>query len=174
MSPGNFVAIMLVTGEIRRVAMSEVEYAGPAANAPGLEPGAPDDGKVKVKLTALQKDLTYYIPYGKSVATSVGASVGGGGGFGVGVGVGASGGSQTNFARICIAPCVVSLPRGNHRLAVGSGDDPPVVFDDPIAIDHALTVEGNYRSYSGVRFAGRMVSLAALAVGVAVIVEFFA
>ncbi|MCC7380785.1 MAG: hypothetical protein IT384_03090 [Deltaproteobacteria bacterium] len=174
--PNDRVVIILATGELRQVAMSEVEYAGPAGAEPGSvpapaapaptpQPAAPSGATVR--LNTNQPDLTYYLPAGKSIGTSVGASIGTGASFGVGT----VGTTATSFHRLCIAPCTVQLVPGNHRFAVGIGEDAPVIVDETFAIEGTTTLTATYRSHAVVRIIGRIVSIGSLVAGLAVSIE---
>lgn len=171
--PNERVVIVLATGEVRQIAMSEVEYAGPAGAEPGSVPApapapqpTPPQGAT-VRLNTNQPDLTYYLPAGKSIGTSVGTSIGTGASFGVGT----VGTTATSFHRLCIAPCTVQLVPGNHRFAVGIGEDAPVIVDETFAIEGTTTLTASYRSHAVVRIIGRIVSIGALVAGLAVSIE---
>lgn len=174
--PERFVEIVLMTGEVRRIEMGEVEYAGPAtSSAPAEAPG------VAVRLEAKSSDLTFYLPGARSVGTAIAAGntisigAGGGGGFGVGgFGVGAVETSGRSFDRLCIAPCTLQIAPGNYRFAVGEGEEAPVIIEDPVMIEGPMTVTAEYSSYKELRTLGNVVSTVAILAGIALAIHWLA
>ena len=129
LSTSSHVTIVMLTGEVRRIPISEVLYAGPIANMPpeirqpapgaaapfGASPAlAPGYGPlsngagirpVPLRLTAEQPDVTYHVrgrigPYGSDFARG--------------------------YTRLCTAPCELSLPAGPYAFALSSGEHKPI------------------------------------------------
>jgi hypothetical protein len=162
--PGESVVLVTATGEVRRFAMRDVEYAGPAAGLPGAAPSAPaapstpaapaapgatvgglspapravrSDGRAEVRVTTDAPELTLHQRVAADVTT--GAAVGFG--FGFGGGGAASGVSVTPYASrgatytpLCMAPCTLAMSPGVYYLAVSQADGLPVGDNRPVTI----------------------------------------
>jgi hypothetical protein len=147
------VVIVLVTGEVRTFAMSEVEFAGPSTEAPDdseetTEPEAeepvdaaetPEDAErpsrprklarvkgeeVTLKLRGAERGLTYYLKIGKS------------------------------YERICTTPCEAWLPRGSYFLGVSRGSGSPVAVEQTLRLNGDVTLTAVYHDYGGTRGMG--------------------
>lgn len=178
--PGDRVTIVLITGEVRTISFGDIEYAGPDRAA--VEPGssaraaAPQPSGTSLRLTAPNDDLTYYLPSGRSVGNAIvtGSAVGVGFGGGVTGGVESTRVEGVSYDRLCIAPCTISVESGNYRFAIGEKEEAPVLVEDSILIDRPATLAASYRSYEGLRIAGRIVSGAALITGLALAIHWVA
>lgn len=185
MDPNGEVAIQLLTGEIRRIAMSEVKYAGPAANAPKDEAAAeappkkkePErkskagsgakQGEAKLSLTANRADVTFHLRTHSSNFEGAGygySSQGGGGSVVVS-------GTSAGYTVMCMAPCETSLRTGHHRMALSWEGGAPVEASRPIPIRGPAKVEGIYQSNAGYRIAGWVVGVASLVAGTVLIMN---
>jgi len=174
--PGGTVTIVTMTGETKKLPMTEVQYAGPAAGMPGAAPPpTPASGPrpliqvngrdAPLYLRSSQSDVTFYMRTSTSEGSSVstGAMVGSRG-FGA-VGGGTSVFSGRTYARICTAPCEATVPAGQYTLALSKGTGNPVEDEQLVRVDGPATLAGKYTSYAGLRAAGFVISLASIVTG---------
>lgn len=191
--PGQHVVIALPTGETRRVAWSEVRFAGPAGEAPGS--------------ASVTTPPPSYAPYGTQEPSYGGAPPGYGvEGYGTGAppGYGPPGygpqparairvrlvsaqpgvtfhrvvGSATavgwghgrmytvhahQFERLCTAPCDLTLPVGSHHFALSAGG--AAVAATSLQLTGDSTIVGEYVDNSGLRAAGWITFGASLLAG---------
>lgn len=162
--PGQHVVIVLVSGETRRVPMSEVTYAGPEEAGGGGPPRgrgerAPRGTEgVRLTLRATRPDLTYHLLEGQSVGR-------------VESRFGSDGEVRSELFRIlCKAPCEVSIEPGSHRFALAVGDEAPVAATS-LRIRGEATLEASYRSYELVRILGWVVGTGGVVAGSAVLFD---
>lgn len=177
--PGGFVTIVLLTGETRKVAASEIDYAGPADAAPSPpkkqpanegenESGADanratqprDSGAPRpfVTVHAAEANISFrstpngHTLYRRDVtATAFGSN---------GVGVAAEG-----FAEICTAPCDASLPAGTYTFGVSKPKGVAVKADQITLPAGSSQLHADYTDNSGLRIAGWVVMIGGVAVG---------
>ncbi len=157
--PNEYVVLMLPTGETRRVAMSEVRYAGPAVDEPGaspappaLDPSAPAADKVAVVFEADQSDVTLQMRGGESQMQLHGRH-------------GAVAVAATSYQRLCTAPCATTLPRGSHRMALSKGGELAVEVGESVQINGPSKLRGVYHSNQDSRTTGKYVFGAGVALG---------
>jgi hypothetical protein len=167
------VDIQLPSGEVRRFETEDVAYAGDASHAPLESHEAPPtkapaeressrssdatanprplvtlEGRVaKVHLEASTPDTDFHIRTGEAVAKG--------------------------YARLCTAPCDVTLPAGKHRLALSAGGNFPIESASTVDITGPSTVHGTYNSKQDVRIAGGVVAGLALATGLGMLIGSF-
>ncbi len=149
---GEYVVMVLLTGETRRIDYSTVRYAGPVADRPAMEsaksssdtvPSSPSTG---ARLRLLSGDsgqsLTFYKKTGEAV--------------GVAHGVGGSAYMQaTSFRKLCVAPCEITVPVGREVLALSIGTNPPVAVEDRLFdLKGDMTLRGHYQDDWVVRKVG--------------------
>jgi hypothetical protein len=175
MVPNDYVVIVTVTGESKRLAMSDVQYAGPAAEEPRSYPEpeaavpppaakpAPkrvdDDDDVKpeitlhaeearLKLTSEPTGHTFHKRTSSAVVTSGSASA---------VGAG--------YREMCTTPCEVSIGAGTYTFGVSEPGEPPVA-SEPVAVPPGNSeLHASYNDRSGVRTAGIVIGVASAIVG---------
>ena len=174
--PGEYVSIVLVTGEIRKIPMANVKYTGPADAEPAAQPpasatgtrqqpssfatsGAPQsaDGtrpfltvrgrEARISFRSRTPNTTFYV---KTASATAGAD---------GYQVEASG-----YTRICSAPCEATLPEGSYTFALTTDDKAPVAAK-PIHVSGSQTVHGQLERKRGVRAGGWVIFGAGLVVG---------
>jgi hypothetical protein len=176
--PDERVVIMLVTGEVRTVEMDQVEYAGPAANAPMR--GSKEAREHRV-VTDIEKALIEgQYEEEEAPAPSKGRSAGASRHGPVEV----SGSSQVTFVSkqpglhvhmligsgkatlnfqsvsveayrsLCTTPCTVELEPGSYKFGVSSDGSDPAGSDDFVYVESGSTVEVEHHSHTGTRVAG--------------------
>lgn len=114
-SGGDFVTIVLFTGEMRKVPAADVTYAGPAASAPVAPPStAPAIGlgtqpfstaqapEARVRFVSEPTGSSLWRRRGKASFTHNGFT----------------GPSATGYDEVCTAPCIASMPAGTHTFAL--------------------------------------------------------
>ena len=152
---GGDVVVLTLTGETRRVAMSDVEYAGPASGAaaegahpsaerapkgappvmgaPAATDGAQAGGQVPVKVVASEKDVTVHVRSGSSRGLIYGP-------------YGAARLDIEDYQPLCVAPCRASLPRGTQTLAASLPDHRIIKAEAAVNVDGPATLEATYTS----------------------------
>jgi hypothetical protein len=160
--PGEYVVIKLITGDVRKIPMAEVEYAGPQESA---KPTARVSTKVstnetqaKVHFTTEKKTLTVHQEVAKSRGT-----------FWAGYSTGTI--SSESFRRICTLPCTASLPKGKQPLALSLDDGFPVSVDEHVDISGPTYLQARYTSNSGVRLAGWVIGIGSVLTGLLVLIS---
>lgn len=130
--PGQYVVIMLPTGETRRIEWPNVTYAGPASGAPQqvqtqtrpsygaaaqlgttapqFQPSTPAGG-VHVRFESPQPGITFHRVTGTATATAWGS------GHAIAV-------RAYSFERLCTAPCELTLDPDSYHLALWSARAP--------------------------------------------------
>jgi hypothetical protein len=164
---GQYVVIVLVSGEVKRFEWNEIEFAGSEANAPAatapreqnFEDEELDDdsteaaaragrqsGKrvrplviVKAEEVELQLDAAESdVTFHVSTAMAVG-----------------SGGSARGYDRICTAPCTASMAAGTYTFGLSRGTDDPVEVDERVTVSgDRARLTGELNSRAGVRGLG--------------------
>lgn len=160
LDPKGKVTLILPSGERRTLDMTDVEYAGPAARAPGGPPEPPPAARAApvggitvstqaadVVLKADDPDITYHVRSTEGVVTTSHGS-----------------GVVLGYSRLCTAPCSAQLPVGSYTLGLSRGDR-GVVEADPVTIRGPSTLEATYRSRQGTRTGGWFVVLGGGVIG---------
>jgi hypothetical protein len=178
-----FVQLALITGEVRRIPMDQVDYAGPASGQKTPEPAAPappaagktaaevhplvavNAGEAPLTLSSKEPDVTFHIRSGEAQL------VGGGFTFGRHGGPMVFGAQARSYTQICTAPCSATLPTGTHRLALSQGNGPAVEVEEPVTLSGPSSLEGTYVSYKGTRIAGWLVFAGSLVAGTALMLS---
>lgn len=175
--PGGAVRIQLSTGEMRVFPAAEIEYAGPAAQAPGA--GAPAGGKVpsaevpaglrvaRLRMISDQEGVTFYHKTGMSSGIGTGWVLGRGGGPLV-MGI-----HSEQFTRLCTAPCDVDLPQGDHLLGLAL-NDARVVPAQIVDLRGPTEVRGEYTSRWGVRTTGAWLIAGGIVGGISMVAAGYA
>ncbi len=184
MDPQGNVVIELSSGEKRSIAMSEVQYAGPAAaaaapaapaapapaaSAPYSPPPAGPQGPHQGSYGGTQPLVTVHGVEARLQLRGDGVTFhrNAGSGTGTGYANGRAVAVQTTvYSSMCTAPCEVSMPRGKYTLALSSDGVP--VEAEPVSIDGDGTLQGKYSSKAGLRVAGWVVVVGGMAGGFAI------
>lgn len=168
--PDDYVIIVTIGGETKRIAMSEVKYAGAASQAPGAAPSGgemrADQDKIKPMVTIHGKEarlklkaptpVTFHRRTSSSFAVASGP-----GGTATAVGAG--------YDDICTAPCEISIPAGTYTLALSEPGGRAVETEEPVVIPPGVSeVQGLYTSRSGLRTAGWLIAIGSVIGGTAI------
>jgi hypothetical protein len=137
--PNDAVVIVLVTGETRRVPMAEVDYAGPAANAPS--PEAPPAVRPPPPSDAPSQPSEPAVPTVQFVSADP-----------VTVFRRASGSAE--YQKVCTTPCEAPIDRGYHDFSIAAQGSDDHRQAGGLMVTGNATVEAKYRSRSGLRGAG--------------------
>jgi hypothetical protein len=169
--PGGTVTIVTMTGGTRTFNMSEVAYAGPAAQDPQAAPAqapaaappppAPPQpyvtvhaAEARIQFHSVEEDTTFYRRSGAAYAEGH-------------YGWARVSSVAKGYERICTAPCEASLPSGRETIAFGHDND-----DEPKELDSVTLPPGNslvslsFKDRGGVRTAGVVTMVAGAALGV--------
>jgi hypothetical protein len=166
--PGEYVVLVLLTGEVRKLAMADVAYAGPADELPKMPgSGATGDNPYVARDTEAARSRTpsgrrdaarpFVAVHGREVRLSLRAnerdvsfyvktSAAVAGHFGYNV-------HASGYTLICTAPCEASLPEGRYTFALAKKDGKPVV-SRALTLRGDRTLRGQYRDRSGLRVGG--------------------
>jgi hypothetical protein len=158
LTPGQQVTIVLLTGETRKVPMSDVTYAGPASKAPGAAPAPPSPtppdsdaarptitvkaNEVPIKFVSSEPKLTLHLKTHSAVLARTSGRV-----------------AVRGYDRICTSPCEASLPSGTHEFGVSPEGGDPVEVDKSVTLESASKLEAKYESKSGVRTIGWVLAI---------------
>jgi hypothetical protein len=172
--PGDHVTIQLATGDVRTFPSAEVQFAGPAASAPGaaqeLVPPAPSGALTVPSRGPILAQPGPIPPYGMAPMPSVPSvrihvdatspdltlqQVTGTGTAIVSTGRSFSTVMVDSFAPLCTAPCDILLPAHTYVLGVSQGQGAARRGDHNLfTLDHDLSLEIEYESREGARIAG--------------------
>ena len=177
--PGDSVTIVTASGKTRELKMSEVDYAGPAdrdpqasaappaaaagadanngADASKTEPLVTVSGqRADLQLTSEPSGVTFHRQSGSAVAvTARGAAV------------------AVALDRLCAAPCKISLPAGTETFALSRAGEFPI-FAEPVTVPAGPSqVVGSFKSRSGVRVAGWVITVGSVVGGSVLIYSSF-
>ena len=145
------VVLLLPSGESRRFEMSEVRYAGPAANMPQAKPeAAPEDSdepkkaeksasnkkKVKLILDANLPDVTFWAQRVDGDRDSD---------------------SPSGFAVLCVADCTTRVMPGEYKFRLALGQGKPKMTKGTFQISGTTRVHGDIVSKRGTRAVGWLV-----------------
>lgn len=176
--PGETVTITTTTGKTREFPMAEVEYAGPASEAPtrpssGLATKAEEQGEEGAGQAAQEEKASakpYVTVRGKVARVSLiseppglvfhrqsGSATG-------------TGGVAIGFDRLCAAPCSIELPAGTEQLSLSTDDDTPPPGESVDIPQGRSQILGTYESRLGLRVAGGVI-LGVSAIGGALLVS---
>jgi len=187
--PGGSITIVLMTGETRKIASSEVDYAGPADAAPspahkkrsanedddedesGADSKPPpqrsrssETDKPFVTVHAAEADVSFSsTPDGHTLYRRDGtATAFASNGFGV---------VATGFSEICTAPCQASLPAGTYTFGVSKPKGVAVEGDQVTLPAGSSHLHADYTDNSGLRIAGWVTVVGGVGVGSALLLE---
>jgi opacity protein-like surface antigen len=171
---GDHVDLQLHSGELRRIPMKDVAYAGPAARDPSAAPAAPaapppsygplvtvDATSLRVHFESADPNMAFSLRTGSA---TVAGSVGGRGYVGV----------ATAYTDLCGAPCDVTLPAGTYRLALSKDGRGPVEAEEAAVLREPSTVQGTYIDHRGLRTAGWVSLLGGIGIGTILMASAFA
>jgi hypothetical protein len=166
--PGKEVTLVDVAGQTRKLPMSDVSYAGPAAGEPTAAPAVPaptptaapapplmEAPPTGVRLLATEPNLTFHVLSGSSQ--------------GVGMGMAGSrpvvvGFEANHYDRLCTAPCTAALAPGSYTLAL-SQPDGALVAAPALTINGHEQLTGTYTSHTGARVGVFLASIAVMGLG---------
>jgi hypothetical protein len=155
--PDDTVTIVTVSGGTRRISMTEVSYAGPAAKAPDpSEAAQPEPPKPKPTSPKRQAPRLSFAPSADEVPFSF---------------VSRDEKDLTlyvktdGFTRLCTAPCDGVLPAGAQQLALGLGSQRPVRLSELTRLQGPSILRGSYESHKSTRTTGWAVFGVSLGLG---------
>lgn len=167
--PGDHVEIVLITGVTKTFPMSDVKYAGPAADrpasapapapAPAPTPAQPQGEGAKPMVTLHANEASLHV-----VANRPGITVYRKSGAAVARGPGGTA-VATGYDTVCTAPCDVSMPAGIHDFAVARGDGTPVEAGQLQLPEGSSRLVADYKSRTGLRVAGWIIFGSSLFIG---------
>lgn len=159
--PAGDVVIQLITGEVRRIPMASVTYAGPERSA-----ASGSDATVSLRLTANEPGIAFE-KYSGGVAGGMPAS------GTLGGDVAALRGATGSFDSLCIAPCTVEHEAGNFRFGLSKRGRPVVENDEVLSIDQSGQLVGVFKDRQPIRTAGHITSLSGFALGLGMLIAAF-
>lgn len=169
--PGDSVTIITASGKTRELKMSEVDYAGPADRDPQATatPAVPAATTPAAETTDASKTEPLVTVSGQRAdlqLTSEPAGVTFHRQSGSAVAVGARGAAvAVAFDRLCTTPCKVSLPAGTETFALSRAGEFPI-FAEPVTVPAGPSqVVGSFKSRSGVRVAGWVITIGSVVGG---------
>ena len=139
--PNVSVEIVLVSGETRKLAMSDVVYAGRSDPLPGAAPPTP------AAPPAAQQPRSAPVQFRAEGGDGITLKVVTGSAFT------SEDGEVPTFQSLCTAPCSPQLAPGTYRLALSNGGKPVVTPRVSIPATPS-TIHGTYTSRSGLHYAG--------------------
>jgi hypothetical protein len=165
-APGSDVVIVLPTGETKRFAAGDVQYAGPLRgpsppSSPAPEaPSSPVPGsgretefairgpRISVRFEAAEP-TTLYAEDDWAIA-----------------------GRHTarGYVRLCTSPCTFSMPAGTQHFAMARGEDNPQPLADPLTVRESATLQASVQSRAGLRTAGVVILAAGGLAGIGMVV----
>jgi hypothetical protein len=172
--PGEFVTIVLITGEARKIPAAEIAYSGAAsgpvpppaleARVPAASPPNVDDTRrplvtvqgpeAKVQFESTPSGITLH-------RRSASAGIAGGRGEAL----------ISGYDEICTAPCRVALPAGTYTFAA-SEPKGRAVEADPLTLPAGESVlHGTYQSHSKERVLGVVLIVAGAVTGAALAIH---
>lgn len=176
---GGDVTIVTVTGETRKIAMSDVTYAGPASRMPAAPgepvPASPQEAPrpaatplltvnatgAPLTLRSTQSDVTFHVRTGTASGATTSGALDTGGRIGGGVGTV----TVSSWTPICTAPCTATIASGSYTLGLSRGTGPVVAHEDLVRVNGPTTLSGAYKSRLGARIAGYVVLALGLGAG---------
>jgi hypothetical protein len=155
--PNDYVVIALAGGESRRLAMTEVRFAGRAEDAPRDSKPPPEQPapaqevrpavvlhaqEARLRFESDDPDVTFHRQTGSAQAVAIGRG-------------GIARAESVAYDEICTAPCEATMAAGSYSFALSRGTGAAVPVEDRVvASPGATTLRGTYTSYTGVRVAG--------------------
>ena len=182
--PGEFVVIVLITGETRRVPAAEFDYAGPdQQSSEGAESDEEqaEEGDEEEEAEEEEEET----PARRRRARKGGPSMDQGSGeelvsvnstsapLKVYVRAPSEGdGSGKTYSELCKTPCDVYMKSGEYEMALSALDsDEPVAARERVSIDGTANLEATYQSRSGLRGGGVVIMLIGAVAGIAIIAD---
>ncbi|HET7544486.1 MAG TPA: hypothetical protein VFK05_31660 [Polyangiaceae bacterium] len=137
--PGDYVSLVLITGEQRKVPYADVQYAGPANAAPNPvaapavpAPAAPAPavaaaaGAMPAASNPANEPQPFAVVHAKETRVNVVSKPNGLTLFRRSVSAGIGGvGTVNAYDEVCTAPCNVSMPAGTHTFAIARAGGKP-------------------------------------------------
>ena len=151
--PGEYVTIVLITGETRKIADSEVRRAGRDTGRAPVEPApvsAPSSAKAEFpkRVSDDRKAQPFAVVHAAEARVKVVSVPQGNTLF-----VRSAAGAALAYDELCTAPCEVSLPAGTHTFAVAEPDGKPRKAAPLTLPAGQTTVLARYTSRTDVRVA---------------------
>ncbi len=175
--PGDTVTVVTVSGQTRTFPMAEVEYAGPASEAPNKAskpseaapapaPAPPSEGRTKPYVTVNAADAHLHLesaPAGLTFHRQSGSATA--------VTYGKYGGvtEAAAYDRLCTAPCDITVPAGTETLALSQPDGSPTAAEPVTFPAGKSRLVGTLESRTGTRVGGIVLAVASLGAGLAMI-----
>jgi hypothetical protein len=168
--PGEFVVIVLITGETRRVPADEFEYAGPDRESDEQsedEENEEDEEEVEEPAPRRSGKIVRSMDHGPMAEMVNVKSTHGE----VKVYVRApADGSGKRFNELCKTPCDVYLEPGEYEMALSELDsNEPMEASDRVRIEGGENIEATYESRASIRAAGVTILLLGSLAGGAII-----
>ncbi|HKO50674.1 MAG TPA: hypothetical protein VJV79_23300 [Polyangiaceae bacterium] len=181
--PGDYVTLVLITGETRKVPYVDVQYAG-AANA---EPGAPTStvaptaaaapiaaasaiGSTSPSSTASGATQPFAVVHAKESMVRVVSPRDGVTLFRRSASAGFNGGGAiSGYDEVCTAPCSVSMPAGTHTFAVAKPRGKPREADPVMLPAGNATMTVSVIDRTAVRVVLGVIGVAGMVAGTAMI-----
>lgn len=162
--PGEFVVIVLITGETRRIPAADFSYAGPERDA--ADEGAEEEEEEEEQEEEVEEAKPRPRPRSRSNAGSMDMDPGElvrvqstSGALWVYSRAPATGRGK-RFEQLCKTPCEVSLAPGDYELALSDVDSTdPVAARQRVQIEGTTNLEATYESREALRTAGVVVLL---------------
>jgi hypothetical protein len=175
--PNDYVVIVTLSGESKRFSMSDVQYAGPAAEertypapapvAPAPAPVAPapaptrvdDEGDARPEITVHAEEARVSLtsePSGHTFHKRTSSAV---------VRAGSAVAVGEGYREMCTAPCEVSIASGTYSFGVSEPGESPVAAEAVTVPPGRSELHATYNDNSGVRIAGGVVLAAGLVGG---------
>jgi hypothetical protein len=183
--PDDYVVITLASGEQRRFAWSEVEYAGPGAKDPAAATKAAEPKKVEQDedeededededaqpkrenrktrplITVNADEASLSFEAGEPNITFHIKTSSATAGYGLGKV------TATGYDRICTAPCTASLPAGTYEMAYSRAHQSPKDFYEPVTLRGGNeTVRADFDDHSLLKTVGGVTLVAGLLGGI--------
>ncbi|MFO0726269.1 MAG: hypothetical protein U1E65_20965 [Myxococcota bacterium] len=158
--PGDTVVLITATGEVRRIPMADVEYAGPASGlASPAAPAAPSATARTIELSSKVPGITFHRRTSAAVSSGAAVAISSRGS----VGIAPYSSSGATFAALCVAPCTMAFEPGTYYLGLSLEDGTPVSDNRPIVVDgNTHRIVADYRDRTPLRTAGFIVGGAGL------------
>ncbi len=154
--PGEYVTIILITGETRKFPISEVRRAGradaPANVEPPVEnPDPPETKEFPSKSRNRESGTPLATIHAAEARIAVVSAPDGSTLFLRSAAAGYDSANVSGYDEVCTAPCDVSLPAGTHTFAVSAPGHAPREADAVTLPPGRSTLKAKYVSRSGLR-----------------------
>jgi hypothetical protein len=192
-SPDGPVKLLLVTGEVKKFARSEIKYAGAAAKAPGQSSGDSSSATTTVETppeppkptppepTAAEKEAAKLPPklaLEAGMVTLTLTSSQPGVSFFAGPAVDPGMSKFLDGAKLgslgpalCAAPCTTTMKNGKYQFGLSTADGGYAIAREPVTIEGPMTLEGRYISNQGTRTAGWVLLIVGSSLGAGLIIH---